>query len=150
MTIREEAITVELLNEMQPLFEAHREELTAFKDIELKVDKERYVALYNAGAYHGYIVRGKDNNIIGYVGYVVASNLHYCDYVYASQDVLYVDPSRRGAIVGLRLLQHADAELKKLGVDVVTQHAKIAHDFKPLMVRMGYDAVETIYMKRIN
>jgi L-amino acid N-acyltransferase YncA len=149
-TIEEEPITHALLDEMMPMFEAHRQELTAFKDIPLKVDKDKYVALNAAGAYHAYIARSDSGDIVGYVGYMISPNLHYADYTYAMQDVFYVDPSRRGVMIGLQLLRYADDELKKLGVSVVTQHSKLAHDFKPLMDRLGYNAVETIYMKRID
>lgn len=147
--LNEEAVIADLINEMLPLLEEHRQEISAFKDMALNPMTEKYVALYNMGMYKVYVARDLDNNIIAYAGYFVHPNAHYQDYLYAIQDVVYVQRSRRGAMMGTRLLNYADQQLLAFGVDVVTHHVKVKQDFGVLLERIGYKWVEKIYMKRL-
>jgi hypothetical protein len=49
----------------------------------------------------------------------------------------------------MRLIEHADAQLAAEGVQVVFQHVKTAHNFGPLLERLGYEHVENVYAKRL-
>lgn len=150
MEVGEVEVTHELIDEMIPLLEAHRQELTAFKDIELHVATQKYVDLYKLGCLKCFIIRDEANSIVAYLAYFINQNLHYYDYTYAVQDVLYVRPDRRGAMLGYKIIKHADKVLKdKYNVSVVVQHVKIKHDFKPLLDKLGYERVEYNYMKRL-
>jgi GNAT superfamily N-acetyltransferase len=148
--ISSEVVTKELIDEMLPMLEEHRKELTAYKDIKLNVDYERYIGAYNIGMFRVFVARDENNSIVGYVAYFINNNAHYSDYVYAIQDVLYVDKSRRGGVIGAKLLKYADNALKnEHNVSVVTQHTKVFHDIGPFLEKMGYEFVEKIYMKRL-
>ena len=147
--IEEEVVTRELIETLTPMFENHREELTAFKDIKLNVNVDVYLTAYKNGNLKAFMAKDGDA-IVGYVAYFINYNPHYCDYVYAAQDVLYVDKSRRGAMIGRKLLKYADEQLlNKYNVNVVTQHVKTAHDIGPLLENIGYKYIEKIYMKRL-
>lgn len=147
--IREEVVTTALIDELLPLLEVHREEISAFKDMPLNPMTENYVTLYNMYMYKVYVARDEDNAIIGYAGYFVHPNYHYQDYIYATQDVVYVEKSKRGFMLGTRLLNYADEQLKEFGVAVVTHHVKVKQDFGVLLERIGYKWIEKIYMKRL-
>jgi hypothetical protein len=48
------------------------------------------------------------------------------------------------------LIRYADMQLKEDGVQVVYHHSKVAHNIGPLLERMGYEAVDLIYAKRLD
>jgi L-amino acid N-acyltransferase YncA len=148
ISVQEETLTLSLANELMPLLELHRQEISAYKDMKLNVNVEKYIQMNNIGMYKIFVARS-EGKLVGYLAYFIAPNMHYSDYVYATQDVIYVDKSSRGAMVGLKLLNEAEKELIKLGVNVATQHVKVKHDISPLMEKAGYDWVEKIFMKRL-
>ena len=148
-SLKEEEVTISLINEMLPLLEEHRLEISAFTDMRLNPCVEQYVTLYAMGMYKVYVARDNTNKIIAYAGYFVQPNFHYQDYTYATQDVVYVQKTRRGAMMGSRLLGFADEQLQLFGVDVVTHHVKVKQDFGVLLQRLGYKWIEKIYMKRL-
>ena len=128
-TVSHEEITIELFNEVLPLLEIHRDEITAFKDIPLNVNIEKYIQMQKLGMAKAFFARDENNKIIGYVVYFVNNNMHYNDYKYAVQDILYVEQSKRGLGVAMKLLRFAEQELIDLSVNVITQHVKIFKDF---------------------
>jgi hypothetical protein len=138
-----------LLAEMLPLLEAHWAEIAHYPDIPLEVDASAYHAAERNGALRIFTVRepGRNNALIGYAAYFVRGNPHYASSVQASQDVIYVAPEARGS-TGARLIQFADDQFRRDGVQAVYHHVKVAHNFGRLLERMGYVAVDVIYAKR--
>lgn len=143
-----ERFTDALLAELTPLLERHWREIAHYLDIPLAVDAAVYHAADAAGALRIVTVR-EDGALIGYAAYFVRPHAHYATSVQAVQDVVYVDPRHRGGL-GARLLRAADDVLRAEGVQVVHQHVKLAHNWGALLERMGYEAVETIYSKRLD
>jgi GNAT superfamily N-acetyltransferase len=88
--------------------------------------------------------------LVGYGVFTVAHNLHYRGSIQAKQDVLFVLPEYRKSRIGYQLIKFCDERLRADGCQVVYQHVKTAHDFGPLLKRMRYEAVETIYAKRLD
>ena len=148
VVIAEEEVTNDLIIEMLPLLEEHRIEISAFKDMELNPNIKLYLELAKIKMYMVYVARDT-GRIVGYAGYFINPNFHYQAYTYATQDVVYVEKSRRGVMLGSKLLNYADNELQKIGVDVVTHHVKVKQDFGELLKRNGYTWVEKIFMKRL-
>jgi len=148
-SLKEEILTKELILEMLPLIEEHRKEVTTFIDMPLNPNIDGYLLIYSMGMYKMYIARDKLNTIIAYIGYFIQPNFHYQDYTYATQDVIYVRKSRRGLMMGSKLITFTDKALKELGVNVVTQHVKVKQDFGVLLQRLGYECKANIYMKRL-
>jgi hypothetical protein len=68
----------------------------------------------------------------------------------ATQDILFVLPEYRKGRVGIGLIKYCDQQLGAEDVQVVYQHVKLAHNFGPVLERMGYEAVDIIYAKRLN
>lgn len=144
---QEEVVTLALCEEMLPLLVQHYMEIAHYPDIQLKVNFDAYVKLYESGCLKVYTAR-QDGVLVGYGVYVVRPNPKYSDSLQAVQDVLYIDPKKRG--MGGRFILWCDEELRKLGVQVVYQHVKLAHDFGPLLERFGYEAIETIWGRRLD
>lgn len=149
VTIRREPF-VQVYEEMLPLLRLHWAEIAHYLDIPLDVDVDRYAALDAAGALRLFIAR-LDGALVGYACFIVSTHAHYKGSLQAVQDVLYVDPGCRCSSVGLRLVRWCDAALAQEGVQVVVQHVKNRHPALGLIAaRMGYEAVETIYCKRLD
>ena len=137
-------------DEALPLLEAHRVEVAAHLDIPLSVDVARYRALEVAGALRIFAARHEDQ-LVGYAVFITSPNAHYTSSLCAAQDVLYVDPAHRRGRVGLNLVRFAEAELRRLGVQVVTQHVKVAHPaLGRLLEHENYTMVEHVYAKRLD
>lgn len=150
LAIAREAFTPELHAEMAPLLALHWREIAAFQDIPLEVDVDRYSAMEAGGALRLFIAR-QDGKMVGYACFVVSTNAHYRGSLQAVQDVLYVDPACRCSTIGLRLIRHCDEEMAREGVQVVLQHAKVAQPaLHAILPRLGYQAVDMIYAKRLD
>lgn len=137
-----------LFAEMLPLFELHYKEIAAFQDIPLKPDFMRYEQIEQLGFLRAYTARTEFGELVGYAVFFVNWNLHYSTSLQAVQDILFIHPEHRGT--GARLIKWADEQLKLDGVQTVAHHVKSAHNFGPLLERMGYRCVDLIYVKRLD
>lgn len=139
-----------LLSEMAPLLREHWLEIAHSHDIPLEPDYATYLELQSQGKLKVFVARSASCELIGYAVYYVTHNFHYSSSLQAQQDVLFVRKECRKGSVGTRLIRFADEALRKMGVQVVLQHVKVAHNFGPLLERMGYEAVDIIYRKRLD
>ena len=150
VTFRREPISA-LWVELWPLLVAHWEEIATWPDIRLDPDTDAYEAMDTAGMLRTYTARDEQQGtLVGYASYVVRTHLHYQQSKQAVQDVLFLRADYRHGKTGQRFLEHADAALAAEGVQVVYQHVKTAHNFGPLLERIGYEHVENVYAKRLN
>ena len=148
MKFAEEKVTKELLEEVKPLITKHWNEIAHYKDVPLDPDYDLYLKMQEMGLLRSYSARDTDNKLIGYAVYFVKGHAHYKSTLFAQEDIIYVDPERRG--MGLFLLKYADEELKKIGVKVVTHHIKYSHDWSKAAERLGYEKTDMILMKRLD
>jgi GNAT superfamily N-acetyltransferase len=132
-----------------PLLRRHWEEIAHYQDIPLDVDEGAYAAIEGAGQLRCFGAR-LDGELVGYAAYFVRHNAHYRASLQATQDVLFVAPEHRKSRIGWKLIKFADDALRAEGVQVVLQHSKVAHDIGPILKRQGYEAVDTIYAKRLD
>ncbi len=145
---REEFVTC--FEEALPLLQKHWQEITAFHDIPLNPNVDRYIEFDDNGQLRIYTAR-IDGALVGYAVFFLAFNTHYRDSLQAVQDIVYVDPDKRQSTVGLRLLRFADAMLREEGVQLISHHVKLAHPaLGVILERMGYVPIETIYAKRMD
>ncbi len=138
---------VDIWDEMLPLFEKHYAEIAHYKDIVLNPDKEIYMTLEQNNLIRAYTARDEDKSLIGYAVFFVKANMHYRDSLQASQDVIFIDPTKRG--FGMKFINWCDNELLKEGVQVVYHHVKKAHDFGKILERLNYKLVDLIYGRRL-
>lgn len=149
VVIQQEPFSLELAKECEPLLRQHYEEIAWRKDlIGLAPDYATYEALEKMGRLRCYMAR-RDGIIVGYAVYFVKPHLHYLNTLVASNDVLYVERSSRGAILGKRLLAFAEERLRAEGVHYIGLHIKDCMDWSPLARKLGYERVEVQYQKWI-
>lgn len=149
VSFQRERASPDLFLEIAPLLVAHFTEIAHFSDIELNPDYSLYLAMEDGGGLRVYTARRSDGELIGYAIFFVRRNPHYRTSLQAVQDILFVRPDQRG-VTGARLIMYADAELKREGVQAVMHHVKAAHNFGPLLERLGYQLVDLIYAKRLD
>lgn len=135
--------------EMEPILYDHWQEIGLYKEhCKLKPDWERYYTVEKAGVLK--IITARDDGVlVGYFVALVTPGLHYCDNVYAVNDVVYLKDSYRDSLVGLEMFKYAEEYFKTLGVDVISIHMKTALPFDSLCEGLGYDYVERLYTKYI-
>ena len=149
MIIKEDLTDI-LIDEITPLLELHRQEISAFPDMVLNIDWDKYYQLQKLKKLHVFTSRDKETNeLLGYLVYICDKNSHYQDYIYALQDVFYVKKELRGRFMGVKLLKFSENNLKRLGVAAIMQHMKVDHPFQKLLVNQGYKMQEYIYSKRL-
>jgi GNAT superfamily N-acetyltransferase len=136
-------------DEAQPLVAKHWEEIAHYKDIPLAPEKEMYFGVSKLGLLRVFTAR-IEGKLVGYCVFFVKRNPHYSTSLQATQDILFVLPEYRKGRVGIGLIKYCDQQLGAEDVQVVYQHVKLAHNFGPVLERMGYEAVDIIYAKRLN
>jgi len=148
ITYQEESAQ-DCLEEIKPLIEMHWEEIAVYKDkIKLNPDFDKYLLLDSMGMLHILTARD-DDKLIGYFISFIQPNMHYKDSLFATNDILYIDPVYRKGSVGYKLFKKAEDSLKGIGVDVIIIHSKVNNDFKPLMDKLGYERIEYNYSKHV-
>ena len=135
-----------VLEEIKPLLERHWEEIATYKDMPLDPDYPAYLVAEDRDRVRVFTAR-VDGVLVGY-GVFFVGNLHYKSSRIATQDILFVAPEYRGKMVGFRLIRFCDEQLRGEGIQVIYQHVKLAHDFGPMLGRIGYQPVETIHARR--
>jgi len=144
---REPAITP-LFDEMLPLLTLHWKEIAHFQDIPLEPDFETYARLDEMGMLRTFTARDEAGKLVGYAVFFVKANLHYKSSIQAVQDVIFIDPTVRG--FGANFIIWCDDQLRLEKIDAVYHHVKAAHNFGPMLERLGYTLVDLIYTKRLN
>lgn len=135
----------ELWEEMEPLNKKHHEEINLFND-PLEIDLETYIRSEEDGVFRIYTMR-IDNELVGYSGYFIYRHPHHARSIHASQDVLFIRQDKRGH--GIKFIRYCEGELKKLGVSIVLQHVPLINDWSAVLIRMGYQQLETTYFRRV-
>lgn len=143
---REQACDV--FDEMLPLLEKHYLEIAHFRDIAFEPDKEQYLKIDELGLSRVFTARNVEGKLIGYAVYFVRSNMHYKSSLQAVQDVIYIDRAHRG--FGAEFIHWCDVQLNLEGVQAVYHHVKVAHNWGPMLERLGYKMVDLIYTKRLD
>lgn len=143
-----EIMSEALAQEMFPLLKQHWTEIAHYPDIELNVDWPAYYLMQEKGILRVYTAREQNGNLIGYSAFIIRFNPHYAQSKNALQDVIFIDPSKRG--FGKRFIAWCDEQLKQEDVQLVFHHVKQAHNWGPMLESMDYELVDLIYAKRLD
>jgi GNAT superfamily N-acetyltransferase len=146
-SFQREILTPTLWDELYPLFELHYKEIAHHKDIPLSPEKDLYFRAEEAGMLRVYTARD-NGEAIGYAWFFVKTNPHYSTSLQAQQDIIFIHPERRG--FGAKFIAWCDEQLAAEKVQAVYHHVKQAHNFGPLLERMGYKLVDLIYTRRLD
>jgi len=144
ITFAEERVR-DCLDELIPLLQNHWEEIANHQDtVPLDPDWDKYLAMDDSGAMSVVVAR-ENGRVIGYFISFIHHHMHYRSTLYAYNDILYVDPSRRKGTVAYRMFKFAMTVLVDRGVQVVVCHMKINHEFRSLLRRLGFKQTEEIW-----
>lgn len=117
--------------------------------IPLSMDWLVYEHLEYIGALHTYGARDGRDRLIGAVMYTVVMHPHHAGHRVAECDIICVNPENRGQGIGRGLMHYAEPKLKALGVSELVHRHKLSYDVPPLFLSQGYEAVETVYRKKV-
>jgi hypothetical protein len=126
-TIAKEPLTEAFWGELQPILEKHWQEVAHFKDLALNPHRPKYESIARNNALRIFTARDGAGKLVGYVVYFVTPSLHYAPHIFASDDILYIDPEHRGRRTGIDLIRFAHASLRADDhVTAVYHHTKHA------------------------
>lgn len=138
--------------EAKPMLEAHWAEVAHYPDIPFDPDLDAYVLLENAGMLRAYTVRER-GEMKGYAVFFLRADIHYRSALYAACDIIYLDPALRGGMLAARFIMWCDEQLKLGAPDgtlLISHHVKFAHDWTPLLKRLGYEPVDAVWFRRMD
>lgn len=153
-----EPLSPGLWDEIAPLLEAHYHEIAHWRDMPLEPNREAYQRLSEVGSLRIYTARvappaDDRGRLVGYLCVLVSRSLHYRSFMFANQDVLFIDKPYRGTRAGIELIRYAHKALRADGVDVLFQHVKHREDINigPVLGRLlGYEHVDDIWAVRLD
>lgn len=132
---------------LEGLLLAHWGEIAHYHDIPLDVDWRKYEAAEESGKLRIFTVRDA-GELVGYACYFFDRNPHYRGSLQAVQDVLFLASGYRTRHIGQQLITFADAHMAAEGAQATYQHSKVAHPMDPLLKRLGYEQVDSLWAKR--
>ena len=134
-------------DEITPLLDRHWEEIALNKDkIKLKPDWGRYRTLDELGHLAIYTLRD-DERLVGYFVCFVMPHIHYCDDVFAVNDIIYFDKDYRKGMNAIRFLKYCEKDLADNGVSAIVINSKEHQPFGRVLERIGYNFTEKIFTK---
>lgn len=135
--------------EVDGLFYKHWEEVADNKDkIKLNPDWSFYEQVYLAGNLGVYTIRHLEK-LVGYFVVIARSHPHYKDHIFASNDIVFIDPEYRKGLAGYFLIKYAEQDLKDKGVSVLMINVRVRKPFDAVLQRLGFSKVERQYSKYI-
>ena len=133
--------------EIEPLLMEHWNEIASNKDIiKLNPDWREYARLDELNALRIYTAR-KDGELMGYFVIMVSRSLHYKDHLFANNDIVFLTKPARKGLTGLKLVKFAMESLKAEGITKLHINTKTHQPFDPIMERLGFEEIETVFSK---
>lgn len=139
----------EVVQEVQPLLDAHYLELAKHQDrVKLDVRWEHYAALEAAGSFLVFTAR-EDGILIGYSAFFSSPHPHYAGLRLVSNDVLFLDKAHRVGRTGIRLIKFCEEQVAALypGDTCLTWHAKEQTPLAGMLHRIGYGTQDIVLSK---
>ena len=136
-----------VIDDVQPLLQLHYEEVALHRDvIKLNPRWDQYFLLEQIESFAVYTARD-DGALVGYNAFFVNHHMHYEDLVVAHNDVLFLHPASRRGTTALCFIDYTEQALQALGARKVGYHIKLAHDWRPILHRRGYQDEEVMCAK---
>ena len=130
------------------LFEAHWAEVGGHPDQALCLQVERYAEAEDAQRLACFTVRD-DGQLVGYAVVTQADDRLRGGLPVAWVEFVYISPKWRRGFTGVRFLAFIDDVLRGLGVPEVIHQVTPQRPFGPVLERMGYRPVSTLYSRRL-
>ena len=132
--------------EAQEILKANNEETGMLGQENFDPDVDKYLAMEAIGIAKLFTARA-EGKLVGYCMMLVMPHPHYKKTVVAFQDVLFMVSERRG-IGSVRFIKWIDEFCRSLGADNISRTVSSKKDFSRTLLRMGYEEVETSYVRR--
>lgn len=131
--------------EIEPLLKQHYDEIALNKDIiKMNPDWRAYAQLDAINGLRIYTAR-KDGKLMGYFVVIVSRSLHYKDHLFANNDVIFLTKTARKGLTGMKLIKYAIESLKAEGITKLHVNTKMHQPFDPIMERLGFEEIESVY-----
>ena len=141
-----------VLQELLPFVPLHWGELGLTKeDVPVDMDWDRYLELEKDNKLHLVTVR-HNGHVIGYQFTFVGGHFHYKSTIHGMVDLYYILPQFRKGMVGVKMFNFAEEELKKIGVKKIITGCKAVIpglDHTKLFEHMGYTKSDYQFIKII-
>lgn len=137
------------LQELEPLIGPHYAELCVDKSFSPEPDMEVYTFLAEKGKLRTITVRA-DDELVGYMVFVVRPHLHYKSCLMAYEDLYYLRADMRQGRIGLRMFKYAEEVLAGLGVNKIVVHTKVHMDNSRLLEYLGYSLTDKLFSKTVS
>jgi GNAT superfamily N-acetyltransferase len=135
--------------EIEYLIHKNWEETSVYKDtLALDPDWDTYEAAEKTGMLGIYTAREQEK-LVGYLVVIANNHMHYKGHIFASNDILYLDPDYRKGFTGIKLIKFVEEDLKKMGVSVFNINTTPLRPFGNLLERLGFNLIEQIYSKKL-
>jgi hypothetical protein len=144
---QEENLSEELIDEVCKYSNAHLREIGGDAEMEPDVWHEFYYAIEKADNLRIYTAR--NGKLVGYSVYFVSPHRHHKTVLQATSDLMYMDPTARKGLVGMAFLKWCEEQLKDDGVSVIYHFSSSAKDLSPMLGRMGYNEVQTMWVRKL-
>lgn len=153
VTFQRESIA-DLWPELLPLARDHWREVRWDDCTEFDPDCSRYDAAERAGSYAIFTMRSEAGEhgrpLIGYAAFWINRSTQRKESLEADQDAIYLRPECRAGWLGAELIRTADNALRAMGVAVVYHHVRTGiRDFGPVLRRIGYQPIETLFARNL-
>jgi hypothetical protein len=114
---------------------------------DLDPESSDYFAMEEAGQAKVLTAR-VGGSLVGYSLMILRNHPHHRKVMVSFQDVLYMHPAHRG-FGAVRFIRWTDEFMKALGAEVMTRSVSVKKDYSRTLERLGYEKVETSYMRRL-
>ena len=131
--------------ESDQLLQDHKDEVDLFS-LDLDPDLDSYRQSFKDGTFFLLQMRS-ESKLVGYAGFFIYTSLHHKTSLHAKQDILFIRKDYRGH--GVKFIRYCDIVLKQIGVNVVLQCVPTSNDWSPILDRIGYTKIETVYTKEL-
>lgn len=136
-----------IVDELKPLLRLQWEDIALDKEIiEYDPDFDRYDALFKLGILKITTVRA-DGLLAGWYINFVTPHLHYRTSLFAMLDIYYVAPEFRLGVVGIRLFQEMEKQMRALGVVEIVSITKCHLDISSVFEYLKWRKTGVTYTK---
>ena len=115
----------------------------------LRMNWPAYITLNKRNEMLLFVARGVDDELLGFIMYLVHPHLHHIGVTCAACDIIAVRLDMRGSGIAHKMMKEAEPVLRKAGVRYVTHMFRTVYDVEPLFPKLGYKLIEHGYMKEI-
>jgi GNAT superfamily N-acetyltransferase len=150
LTFQQEDVSIFIEDCMDLIIEHWKDVALNQDSTPLDPDWDRYTKLAAAGILHITSARTEDGELVGYAVCLITPHLRYKSVKWAEGDVFYLQPAHRKGSAGTRLMQAAEDAMRAHGVTKIIQKVKIHNDVGAVFERMGYKAIERVFVKELS